>query len=578
MARAEVAQPARKQLQYLRNRLAQLHRYRQWLRWATAASAAVIAVLLALAAIFALDWCFQRNEDVWQRLFLLSAGAIAVGWALRRYAWPWLGRREDHLDMALLVQRRAGIDSDLVAALQFESPDAGQWGSAQLETAVIEKVSARQEGLHVMAALEGKPLAKRLKAVVAAVAVWVALGLLFPDHVRVFFSRLAMGSQHYPTRTHITELTVNGKNVDFLSPQKAALRVPYGKAVNFQVKATGARGAEARVEMDCGGKAFAVGLSSVTAVDEAPKVYNGQLERLIESAKYRVFVGDFFTDSLVLDVAQPPIVTLEAEIVPPAYARDGGEEVQKLPSGITQFAVIEGTDVRLKVHADRPVKSVVLTAQTKSVPLVLQAEESSDKGQTWATPAAGTPLEAVTEPMRYSIQVTDSDDQPLDQPLEGFIRIKPDLPPRIVALAKTPFILPEARPTIYYGASDDHALSRIWLTCEVVREGAAATAAPAQEETEIYKAGDGALQARQEGNYSFDLAPLHLAQGDTLKVTLHARDYRGQRPGKTTDAEPLVFHVTDEQGVISNMLESDQTFERKLENAIKHLLGTGDSP
>ena len=143
-----------KQLQYLHHRLAHLRRCRQWLRWATAGSAAAIAVMVVLAVVFALDWCFQRNEDLWQRLFLVTGGALAVGWAAYRYAWPWLGRREDHLEMALLVQRHAGIDSDLVAALQFESHDAGQWGSAQLETAVIEKVSLRQESLDVMAALE----------------------------------------------------------------------------------------------------------------------------------------------------------------------------------------------------------------------------------------------------------------------------------------------------------------------------------------------------------------------------------------------------------------------------------------
>jgi len=570
-----------KQLNYLRNQLVCLRRYRQWLRSGTAISAVLIAVMIALVAIFALDWCFQRNEDLWQRLFLLTGGAIAVGWAMRRYALPWLGKREDHLEMALLVQRHAGIDSDLVAALQFESPEARQWGSSQLETAVIEKVSTRQKGIKVMAALESQPLLKRLKMLAAVAAVWVAVGLLFPDHVSVFFSRLMLGSQHYPTHTHIAGLTINGKNIDLASPETASVRVPYGRAVKFEVKATGVRPAEGRAEVFGGGKTAVVNLVQPTgeAKDEDSTVYQGQHARLIQSARYQVFVGDAFTDSLLLDVTQPPIITVEPEVVPPLYARTEGEEFQEIPRGMSQFAVIEGSEVRLKVHADRPVKSVVLTAQEKPIVLVLQKEAPSDGGQTWAPETAGTPLAAVTEPLRYTIQVADADDQPLEQPLEGFIRIKPDLPPRIVAVTKTPSVLPEAKPTIYFGATDDHALSRIWLTCEVLREGAAAAIGAAQEETEVYKLADKAVpQARQEGTYSLNLAPLHLTQGDTLRVTLHATDYRGQRKGKTTNAEPLVFHVTDEQGVLTSMTEGDQKTQRELESAIKHLLGTGDSP
>ena len=87
-----------------------------------------IAVLWALAGVFALDWCFQRNIDLLQRLLLLGLAAAGVIWAFVRFALPWLGKREDDTDMALLVQRQAGIDSDLVAALQFESADAAQLG------------------------------------------------------------------------------------------------------------------------------------------------------------------------------------------------------------------------------------------------------------------------------------------------------------------------------------------------------------------------------------------------------------------------------------------------------------------
>ena len=161
-----------------------------------------IAVLWALAGVFALDWYFQRNVDLWQRLLLLGLAAAAVIWAFVRFARPWLGKREDVTDMALLVQRQAGIDSDLVAALQFESTDAADWGSTQLETAVIDRVAGEQKKLDVMAAMPRQPLAWRLKVLIATAAVWARAGAsLLRSTCWIFFQRLAFGSQHYPSRT-----------------------------------------------------------------------------------------------------------------------------------------------------------------------------------------------------------------------------------------------------------------------------------------------------------------------------------------------------------------------------------------
>ena len=95
-------------LRSLRKRLARLRRRRQRFRWATAASALAIAVLWALAGVFALDWYFQRNVDLLQRLLLLGLAAAGVIWAFVRFALPWLGKHEDVTDMALLVAAANG--------------------------------------------------------------------------------------------------------------------------------------------------------------------------------------------------------------------------------------------------------------------------------------------------------------------------------------------------------------------------------------------------------------------------------------------------------------------------------------
>ena len=100
-----------------------------------------------------------------------------------------------------------------------------------------------------MAAMPRQPLARRRKVLIATMAAWALVGFLAPGHVRVFFQRLAFGSQHYPAATQLVAITVNGKHVDPLSPGEAAVHVPYGEAVHFVVTVGGSQPAAGRVEL-----------------------------------------------------------------------------------------------------------------------------------------------------------------------------------------------------------------------------------------------------------------------------------------------------------------------------------------
>src|SRR5688572_10674938 len=110
----------------LRSQLASLRRARAGVRAATAWSALGTAALWALAAMFALDVAFEL--PIPQRLVVILLAGAGIAWAYWRFTRPLLGRRESEIDMALLVERQQEIDSDLVAALQFESPEANRWG------------------------------------------------------------------------------------------------------------------------------------------------------------------------------------------------------------------------------------------------------------------------------------------------------------------------------------------------------------------------------------------------------------------------------------------------------------------
>jgi hypothetical protein len=601
MAFAEEDRPAMKQndsLRFLRRRLAGLRRHRQRLRWSTAASGLALAVLWALTGIFALDWCFQRNVDFLQRILLEGVAAAAVLWAVVRFVRPWLGQREDDTEMALLVERQAGIDSDLVAALQFESPDAANWGSPQLERAVIGRVAVEQKNLDVTTALPRKPLMRRLKWLVAIVGLWALLVLVAPGYVRVFFERLAFGTEHYPTRTTLVSISVNGQTIDLPASDKLTVHVACDQPVHFEVATAGSQPSAGRVEIyaQAGGPAALVPLDLAAGGEsEAPQgVYRGTFARLSQPASCQIFVGDAWTDPLSLSVTPLPVVEIEVEIVPPDYARRTADATQKRPRGMREFSVLAGSEVRLTLDCDRPVKSAEVTIAGKTYPM--KRADSVSGREAWTLATAGTPLAAVAADVRYAIQIHDLEGQTLEHPLEGSISIEADLPPVIAAKTRSPIVLATGSPNIHYEAADDHALSGIWLTWEAIAgdipsaEGGpagkpdhpAGAASPPAEKREGrievcgFKPGEAPLT--REGDFPLALQSLPLKPGDTLKVTFHASDYRGPAAAATTDADPpLVFQVTDLAGFEASMFESDQKSESALEDIRKKHSGLGET-
>src|SRR6185503_7904320 len=96
-----------------------------------------------------------------QRLVVIVLAAVGIGWAFWRFTRPLMGRRESEIDMALLVERQQEIDSDLVAALQFEEPEAARWGSSQLESAVIDYVASVGRGINVFEGFSREQMLRR---------------------------------------------------------------------------------------------------------------------------------------------------------------------------------------------------------------------------------------------------------------------------------------------------------------------------------------------------------------------------------------------------------------------------------
>src|SRR3954452_4243726 len=120
----------------LRSQLSRLIRARAAIRAVTAWSALASGLLLALGCVLTLDVVFHLAVP--QRVVVLLLASSAIGWNWWRFTRPLLGREESEVDVALVVEQQHDIDSDLVAALQFEEHQSAAWGSPQLATAVVD--------------------------------------------------------------------------------------------------------------------------------------------------------------------------------------------------------------------------------------------------------------------------------------------------------------------------------------------------------------------------------------------------------------------------------------------------------
>ena len=584
------------QLAPLHSHLSSLRRGR-WLSRFFAGLAALALVLLGAVAIaFLTDWTFELGRQ--QRIVLLTAAGVAGLWALWRYVVPPLVTWESEIDVALLVERQHAIDTDLVAALQFEAPAASGWGSPALAGAVVERVAGFGNRLNVRRGLRNAQFLRRVLALSAAAGGAFLCVTAFPRHAAIFYDRMLLGSTHYPTATQIVRIAVNGAEV-FPAPSRSGpIRVAFGQPVKFEVTYGGAEPRSGRIQIAerAGSARMTLPLApgaphtspaqdgksdappdAPAADDEAPpgrgnepnNFFSAEFPRLVDEISFQAYLGDAWTDPLSIEPIPLPAVTIEIDYVPPAYAR-GAQTGRPVP-GALQVSVVEGSQVTVQVTCgNKPLEKVQLAIDDRRYPLSPQDESR----RIWVTRAAGTPLERIEQQVQFEIEALDDDGLSPESPLRGVVRVQPDRPPRVAAAIVTDKVLPGGKPGISYGASDDFGLAEVRLRGQITRTTGEVDQAsrvirriPDQEQPE----------KNLRGRYSLDLGPLSLSKGDEVRVIVEAVDYRGDHPGATAQSEPLILRVTDESGVLSGLFEDDEKLARQLEQIIERQLGVGET-
>jgi hypothetical protein len=546
-------------LTQLKARLQALRLARSAVRWGCALS----QIALVLIAAWAATWLLDRNLLLsWSsRAVVLVGWLVGVGWFIaQQVRTQWLAA-EGIEDLALVVERRQRIENDLIAALQFDAVPAGTWGSPRLSAAVVERVADLTPRLNVFDGFTWSPLPARLTAALAALFAAVALVVLFPHDAAAFWNRFWLGTAHYPTRTVIARLTINEQTVPVYAAQTVTLRVPQGESLQIRADCEGELPSDGRVDV----RGLRSGGRASWRMKAAPSssLYSTEPQSLVEAVRLRVRLGDAVADLVEIDLVPLPVVELHWTVTPPAYAPSS--EDLAIADGARQLAVLAGSRLELRV--------VCLNKRLKSAQLIVPQGEFAlrEHDAVW-TLASGSPFENIVEPLAFEIAAVDEDGLSPQPAITGQIRLRPDRAPRVAAAVVTKKVLPTAKPRISYAAIDDFAVAKVLLSLEITSTQGESR----QEERSVWsKPATGPAQMTVRGDTVLDFAPLQLAKGDRVQVTLLAEDERGVAQGQRGSSEPIVFDVTDRTGILSGLLEADQQSARQLDAIILRELGIG---
>lgn len=576
MGPSSVSEPAVSDLAQLRSRLKSVGRRRRSAKLRDAALQCAAVVAIAGGVYYLLDRSLVLVGAARLLLDLLWA-SLAI-WIVIRKVLPAWRHREDEVDAALRLEQRRGIDADLVAALQFDeayrSGRAADYGSVQLSGRVVENAVELSRDVDPSEEPVERLAPERRFAIGFVLALVAAFVIFYPAHFAVFVQRVLLANVHYPTKTQIGEIRVDGRLVEWRGGTTPEIVVAQGLPVALELRASGEVPTTALVRLR--GEA-----DSDTTLDLAPTegdaaLFRRELPTLVETLDVSFLAGDAYTEPFRLIAAPLPALNVALEVRLPDYA--AGANVDPPQPGRLNAAVLEGSDVAVRVVCkNKSLRSARLTIGGMNFPL--RREEAADiapapaepTGRAWRLDAADTPLAAIALPLDFELQIEDEDRFVLPEPMRGSITLRPDQPPTVAAEVVSKYVLPTGKPSISYQAGDDLGVQSLVILREVLR----ADGATSEDRVEMPLPSTGPRTALA-GKFPLPLAALELQKGDRVTIRVEARDRSGDEHRAKATSDPLTLEVTDEQGLYEAMAETDQRSARKMDEIIqKQLLMTG---
>ncbi|GAB6166581.1 hypothetical protein JCM19992_25810 [Thermostilla marina] len=550
------------ELSRLHRTLRRISRRRRAIRSAIAFFGLVCGVVWGLGLLFFLDWALRMSSL--QRLLALGV-LVGIGtWAWRRYVSPWLRDGESELDVALLVEKQVHLDTDLVAALQFERPEAASWGSRELEEAVMQRAVEITQAARFDEGVPKAPLKRRTFALAATLLVATTAGYLAPDYLEAFFRRLMFQRTSYPTATVIDSVSVGGRP---LEPDTRLVRCPTGIPIVFEVTCKGRVPASGELTLQ-GEKTHREAHLPLEPAKRTQGLFHAKLDRLTEDSEFTIRLGDAETYPVRLELVPPPEVEPRFVVTPPDYLPD---HTTKTVRGLRQVIVPEGARVDLYLDSNKPLTSATLTINDTEYRLT-----ANDQRDRWRLAAENTPLREIVGSVHFSVDAVDVDGLHVDPPLQGIVRVKADYPPRVSARMLTKLVLPTAHPSVLIDTADDFGIARLEVRGRVLLPDGTIRELEPQNLVDFSESSPPKTLQR---SFPLALETWRLKKGDRLQLIVVGTDYRGKdRPGKATESLPLEIEVTDRQGILAAMAEMDRESAEQLEQMIERQLQIGGAP
>lgn len=513
----------------------------------------------AMLAVFAIDDALRLSMAT--RAVVLCVWAGAAVWAGRRWLVPRWRTRESTVEMALLIERRQRLESDLVAALQFESPVARRWGSADLRRAVIDYVAEFAKTLRLPRGWPPSAAIAWTAGFLMSAAAWAMLIVCRPGYAAAFFHRFLLADARYPTRTVIEAIEIDRAVIAKNSPAKTIS----GQPVELVVRCSGrlpetgeavvrsADGTSMRVELQP---------DSRGAGD-----YAARMPRLYAPVVCQIAVGDAWPERFELQTVERPQVELTVVVKPPDYAPANAAKAQPRP-GMAQWTVLEGSQVAIELRSqNKPLEKVVLELDGEQYDFRRESAGRRD----WRLSPSPAPLRDLRRHVQFAVAVTDVDGIVPAEPVVGALRVEPDRPPSVHLSARSTVVLPTAQPMLEYHVTDDVALARLRIDRELKRGEQSTRLEPI--DLDLAK-----KSAAIHASRACDLGELALKSGDELRITLTATDDRGRSEGKTAVSEPLVFRVTDQAGLLASLSQTEGESQPPSERADRTMDTDESSP
>ncbi len=539
----------------VRSGLARLRLFRLTVRLGMMGSTALSILLWTLAAAFVLDF--------WIRMDLLSRGIVlvaAVGvaiWTIVRHVTPALRIHESDTLLAVMVDGKQGMHSDLVAAIQFDDTQRAQYGSAQLRDSVVGRTGKTADGLNFLEGFSRAELMRRLLMFVVTVAICGVPGILYSGHTRAFLNRLFLGSAHYPTQTQIADILSPGDTTD------------EGLPITFTITADGKLPDSGRVEVET------LDGDLTTTVDLRPDdkmagAYTGTLTaRARDDLSYTVYLGDAVPRTGRVSLNRLPRVELDMKVVPPPHAHG---RVPPKSKNRRLAVVLEGSQVIPAVSCDKEMASATLVIEKDKQRFKMKRRQDGtfvlDKDDT------DCPLARVTEKVSFHIEVIDKKHGlPPENPIRGVVQVSADRSPHVVLVAYSEVVVPNATPELIYRAVDDFGLDQLILHV-VVRDDEGNQTPMPPVPLDLPQGQDTTDTGRKTHKLALaDLKP-KLLKGYKVAITIEAVDYRGKFKGakikgKSRRSEEWIFAVSDKAGVREAVNRLSQQTDKKLDEILR---------